>query len=107
MDKVLGLLGLAKRAGRLVSGESAVKESVRFGKAHLVVLAADASANTAKNITDSCKYYGVKYFTYSDKVTLGHSVGNEFNAVLAVTDEGFSKSIEKCLQANINGGDRL
>ena len=51
MDKVLSLLGLAKRAGRLLSGESAVKEGVRFGKAHLVVIAGDTSCNTAKNIT--------------------------------------------------------
>lgn len=107
LDKVLSLLGLAKRAGRLLSGESAVKEGVRFGKAHLVVIAGDASCNTAKNITDSCNYYGVRYFTYSDKTSFGHAIGNEFNAAVAVTDEGFSKSIEKCLQANINGGDRL
>ncbi len=105
MNKVLGLVGLAKRAGRVLSGESASKEAVRFGKAHLVIIAGDASANTAKSLTDSCKYYGVPYYIYGTKDTLGHSIGHEFNAALCVTDAGFAKSIEKCLQANINGGE--
>ncbi len=104
-DKVFGLLGLAKKAGKVVSGESAVKESVRFSKAHLVIIACDASENTEKGITDSCSYYGVKHFKYSTKEELGHAIGNNFNAAVAVTDKGFSNSIERCLAANINGGE--
>lgn len=105
MNKVFGLLGLAKRAGKLICGESASKDSVRYGKACLVIIASDASDNTKKSITDSCKYYGVPYYIYGTKDTLGHSVGNPFNAAVSVTDLGFSKSIEKYLQANINGGE--
>lgn len=105
MDKTLGLIGLAKRAGRLVCGESAVKEGVRFGKARLVIIASDASDNTQKNISDSCKYYDVNYYIAYDKDTLGHAVGNSYNAAIAITDEGFAKSIEKNLQSIINGGE--
>ena len=35
----------------------------------------------------------------------GHAVGNRFNAVLSVNDEGFAKVIEKHILANINGGE--
>ncbi len=100
MTKVLGLLGLAKKAGRIVSGETACKEAVRYGSSHLIILATDISPNTFKNITDSCKYYEVPYYSLFDKKTLGNAVGNDFNAVVSVNDEGFANGILKHIKAN-------
>ena len=105
MDKVFGLLGLARRAGKVICGEKPSKDAVKFGRACVVVIASDASENTKKNITDSCRYYNIPYYIYGTKDELGHAVGNEFNACVTVSDVGFANSIEKCLQANINGGD--
>jgi len=105
MTKAMGLLGLAKRAGRVSSGESACKEAVRFGSSHLIILATDASSNTVKNITDSCKYYDVPYVFEGTKESLGNSIGNSFNAVVSVNDEGFAKGILKHINANINEGE--
>ena len=45
-DKVLSLIGLATKAGRVVSGEFATEKEVKCGKAFLVMLALDASENT-------------------------------------------------------------
>ena len=100
MTKAMGLLGLATRAGKVVSGETACKEAVRFGSSHLILIACDASANTTKNITDSCKYYDVPYVTLGTKESLGHAIGNEYNAVVSVNDEGFANGILKHIQAN-------
>ena len=100
MTKAMGLLGLAKRAGKVASGESACKEAVRFGSSHLILIACDASANTTKNITDSCKYYDVPYASVGTKESLGHAIGNEYNAVVSVNDEGFANGILKHIQAN-------
>ena len=36
-------------------------------------------------------------YVYGTKEDLGHSMGKEFRASLAVTEEGFAKSIEKRL----------
>ena len=36
-------------------------------------------------------------YRYGDKETLGHFIGKEFRASLAVTDEGFAKGIRKHL----------
>jgi ribosomal protein L7Ae-like RNA K-turn-binding protein len=44
-----------------------------------------------------CTFYEVPMFVYGTKEDLGHSMGKEFRASLAVTDEGFAKSIEKRL----------
>ncbi len=105
MNKTLNLVGLAKRAGKVICGEEAVKEGIRSGKLKLVIIAADVSDNTKKSITNSCKYYGVTYYFVGTKEILGHAVGNYFNAVLAISDEGFAKTIERNLQLITIGGE--
>ncbi|MBQ4631440.1 MAG: ribosomal L7Ae/L30e/S12e/Gadd45 family protein [Clostridia bacterium] len=105
MTKAMGLLGLAKRAGRVVSGESACKEAIRFGKSYLILLAGDVSVNTSKSITDSCKFYDVPYVVTGTKESLGAAIGNEFNAVVSVNDEGFANGILKHINANIKEGE--
>lgn len=42
------LLGLAQRAGKVVSGEELVVKEVQRGRARLVLLSQDASVNTEK-----------------------------------------------------------
>ena len=51
-DKVLSMLGIAAKAGKIVSGEFATENAVKSAKAFLVVTAADASENTKKNNSD-------------------------------------------------------
>lgn len=105
INKIYGMLGLAKRAGKVISGESGCKDSVRFGSSHLIIIAGDTGDNTKKNITDSCKYYNVPYYIIGTMHENGRAVGNSFNAILSVTDEGFAKAIEKHILAKINGGE--
>ena len=93
--RILGTLGLAMKAGRLVSGEFMTERAIRDGEARLVVVADDASPRTKKKFTDSCKYYQVPIIFIADKETLGQSLGKEYRASLAVIDEGFATSIRK------------
>ena len=106
IDKIYRMLGMAKRAGKISSGEKGCKDAIRFGKSFLVILASDTGANTTKNISDSCKFYEVPLYIIGTMAELGHSIGHEFNAVVSVNDEGFAKTIEKQI-ANINGGEIL
>lgn len=89
------MMGLAQRAGKVVSGEFSTEKAVKQRKAKLVVVAGDASDNTKKMFSDSCRYYEVPIYFYGDKDTLGHTIGKQFRASLAVLDEGFAKQIEK------------
>ena len=52
--KVLSYIGLATRARKSVSGEFSVENSVRKGKAKLVVVSEEASENTKKKIRSLC-----------------------------------------------------
>lgn len=99
-NKALSMLGLAKRAGKVVSGEYSVEKAGKSGKAYLVIVAEDASANTRKNFTDMCTYYKLPLIFTGTKETLGHAIGCEFRACAAVTDRGFAQSIEQCVRVS-------
>lgn len=54
-DDLVFALSLCRKAGALVMGFDAVKESVFRGKAHLVLCAADASPGTARRARNFCE----------------------------------------------------
>lgn len=97
-NKVLSLLGLAKRAGKVVSGEFSTEAAVKSGKAFLVLVSQEASDNTKKKFHNMCTYYEVPVAFYGSKEELGRCIGQEFRASLAVTDPGFSEAIKKQLE---------
>lgn len=87
-DRVKGMLGLAKKAGKLVNGEEMVLDSIRSGKAYIVIVSTDASDNTRKLFHDKCSYYRVPIYDYGTRIDLGH-------VSLAVCDRNFAESIKK------------
>lgn len=97
-NKVLSLVSLATKAGKTASGEFCTEKEVKTGRAALVIVADDASANTKKKFKNMCEFYKVPIYFYKDKDTLGHAMGKEFRASLAVLDEGFAKGIMKQLK---------
>ena len=96
-DKILGYLGLATKAGKLVSGEFMTEKAVKSYSAELVIVGEDASDNTKKMFTNMCEFYEVPMFIYGTKEELGHAMGKEMRASLAITDSGFAKSLTKLL----------
>ncbi len=95
MDSVLRMVGLATKAGRADSGEFMTENAVKSGKAALVIIAGDASENTKKKFNNMCEFYQVPCRIYSTKEELGHAMGKEFRASMAVTDEGLAQAIMK------------
>lgn len=49
-SKLAGLLGIARRAGKLITGFDAAAASAAAGKAALLLMAADLSEKTAKEL---------------------------------------------------------
>ena len=93
------LIGLAMKAGKIISGSDLVETGIRTGKAKLVLLAQDASDNTKKRLRDKCTYYQVPIYLYSDKNALGKMIGKEERSAAAVTDDGFAEAIKKILDS--------
>ena len=97
-SKALSLVSLATKAGKTASGEFCTEKEVKTGMAELVIVAEDASDNTKKKFKNMCNFYEVPIYFYGDKDTLGHAMGKEFRAMVAVTDAGFAKGIVKHLE---------
>lgn len=101
-SKVLSLISLATKAGKTVSGEFCTEKEVKSGRAFAVVVAGDASDNTKKKFKNMCDFYKVPIYFYADKDTLGHAMGKEFRASLAILDEGFAKGMKKHMSTEEN-----
>ena len=94
-DKISSYIGFAMKAGKLSSGEFSVEKSVKDGKAFIVIIAGDASANTKKKFKDMCAYYQIPVIEFKTREELGRIIGKEFRACIAVTDAGLAKAIQK------------
>lgn len=92
-NKILSMLGMAKRAGKVSTGEFICLKSIKGKKAALVIIAADASENTAKSIKNSCSYYKVPFIEFATKDELGKYTGTDNRAVVSVNDNNLAKAI--------------
>ena len=91
------MLGIAEKSRNVVSGEFSTDKAIKERKACVVIAGCDASDNTKKAFRNSCAFYKVPYYEYSTKEELGHGMGKELRAVLAVTDPGIAGTIIKLL----------
>lgn len=90
-------LGIAVRAGKVISGEELVVKSIQKRNAKIVLLSRDASENTKKKVTDKCLFYKVDLVWIEDRNILGKAIGKEQRVVVAVNDQGFSKRLKELL----------
>ena len=106
--KIFSLLGIATKSGNVVSGEFSTEKAVKEHKAALVIVAGDASDNTKKMFTNMCTYYNVPIYFFGIKDDLGHAMGKEFRASLAVLDKGLANAMVKQLEiiSDTNGGSK-
>lgn len=96
-DAFLSLLGLSRKAGKLVFGFETVKTAAEKGEALIVFSARDLSSKTAKELKFVCENLEVEHIeTTYDMKTLGSAIG-KMTGIVAVTDEGFVKSLKQKL----------
>lgn len=95
MDKVLSLLGLCRRAGRLEGGFDLCREAARTKKAALLLAAADVSEKTCKNLRYEAERAGIQAVRlHADMAELSRACGLRAG-VVAVNDRGFAQAILK------------
>ena len=95
LPEVLGLLGLAQRAGKIVIGATAVRHEIHRQRATLLIFATDFSPTTKTRFLAEAKYnppafeigtmqeWGA-FFSRSAKTKIG---------VIAITDKNFAAGI--------------
>lgn len=92
-DSVLSMIGLAKRAGKVVSGEFSTEKAIKEKKAKLVIVSEDASNNTKKLFNNKCAFYKVPIIMYSDKESIGHALGQSMRTSVGIIDDNFAQAI--------------
>ena len=109
-DKVFGMLGLAAKSGKVVSGGDTCERLIRKSVQPLVVLAEDASENTKERFINCAAIREKKTAIriYGTCEELGKYIGKESRSVLIITDKDFANSIMKlmdCASRENGGGD--
>ena len=98
-NKALNLLGIARRAGHIAIGFDAVKALLNSGRAQVILLAADRSAKTEKELryTAQSSPCPIRVLT-ADKEALAHALGLQKPVAVAATDDrGFAAAMLKHL----------
>lgn len=95
--KIYSYIGLAQKAGKAAAGEFLTEKAIQEKRAELVLISEEASGNTRKKFIDSATYYDVPVYLFGGKEELGHAMGKEFRASLAILEKGLAAAIMKQL----------
>ncbi len=99
-SKFYGMLGLAKRARKVVSGSEGVVSEIQGGNAYIVFVAKDTSERSKKTIFDKCRFYDVKAYTIENRDKLGKAIGLENCVAVAIVDKNFADGLERIYNNN-------
>ena len=100
-NKIYGLLGLARKAGKISFGTQSCIEAIEKRKAKLVIIAEDCSDRTKKIFEDISKIANVPIRVIGTIENISKCIGQNNKAVIVVKDENFAKEIIK----KIDGGE--
>ena len=101
--KICGLLGLARRAGKLIFGTEACKQELESKKVKLIIIATDAAERTKMNFKNICSKAKVPIVEVLTLDELSKAIGKDNKAVVGIKDTNFSNEITKI----INGGEAI
>ena len=82
--KILGLIGLATRAGKVCFGADSVEQEIKKKKVYVVILAIDASERTKEKFKKLCQRYKVPIILEGEIEILSKAIGKSNKAVIGV-----------------------
>ena len=87
-------LGLAQKAGKIVSGDFAVKSALKSGTVKLLVVAMDTAPNSKKELCYLAAQAGVPVVELLTRWELGSALGKGQRAAAAITDSNFASMLQ-------------
>ena len=98
MERVLSLIGLAHKAGRVEIGEEPVGAAARAKKARVILVAADAAVASVRRAASFAQAGACILLTIpASKELMGRALGRTAVAMAAVTDVGLAGAIAQKL----------
>lgn len=106
-DKLLNLLGIARRAGKITMGMDPVKSSIAKGETRVVLVARDFSSRSASGIESVCEEWGQECLHLGQSMDeIGMAIGKRVG-VISVNDAGFAKKVRELCRFENEGGTAL
>jgi len=98
-ERVLGYLGLANKAGKIISGGSLVSDAIRSGnKPSLVLVATDVSEAIGKRVELLADVHGIPCVRIMTKDDFGAILGKAPRSAVAVRSGGFVKQLASVIE---------
>lgn len=90
--RIQSLIGIARRAGKIASGDAQIEAMVKKRKGFLLIIAEDAHG-AQKKYTQWADDIKLPVFIMGTKLELGRSIGLSPRSAVLVLDQGFAKAI--------------
>lgn len=100
-NNILGLIGLAMKAGKIAFGADSVEESILKRKVRLVIVSEESSERTKSKFIKICQDYNIPIIIDGNIDNLSKAIGKSNKAVIGIKDINFANSIQK----KYDGGD--
>ena len=89
IERIQNLLGIARRAGKVTSGEAQVEAMLKKGKGFLLLLAED-SGTVQKKFSFWADSLAIPVIVNGTKQELGLAIGMSPRSVILIMDVGFA-----------------
>lgn len=93
--KIESYFGLARRAGKILSGYRTCMNSIGRGRIKLIILAEDTSQNTKDKFRSLCERYEIPFRIYGRSDDLSAMAGMSLRGVFGITDGNFAEAMIK------------
>lgn len=101
-SRILSLLGLARKAGKVVFSEDMIRKEVERNKVRLLIIAEDASDNSKRMYISMAENWRIEKCTFGSKEEIAQAIGKVQCAAVAVTNKGFAKKINEYINIEKN-----
>ena len=92
-DAIYRILGLAQKAGKILSGNEQVSGGIKKRQGVLLVLTEDCSERTRDEYTRACERAHISIKIFGTTERLGQALGKGVRTCALITDKGFGRAI--------------
>ena len=100
-NKILGLIGLATKAGGICFGADSVKHEISKNKVKVLIVARDSSERTKNKFNQLAQENNIPIIIDYEIEELSKYIGKENKAIIGIKESNLAKEILK----KYNGGD--
>ena len=104
-EKFFSLLGLCQKAGKLVSGGMLCENTIRSGRAQLIIISQEASEATVDKFSGLSRTYQVDMMIAGTREQLGGAIGKFSRTILVILDKAFREMLLREQNEILHGGE--